>query len=406
MAQDVRFSFSKQGFDSPRGYPSRWVLRLTGFFIVFNIEPSGCVVCFSPPHGTTRIGGAAGLRSGEAEAATGCPGSCNSIAESVTLFLMEQASILVVLNPATGSLNDTKELTALVSRCLEKTERRLVLYETKKNEEPAEVVRQMCERGVELVIVAGGDGTVGSVVNGMVGMPVPLGIIPVGTGNLLARTLGIPLEPKAALALALSVVSDAGVFDTGENVGEKTSLDVLKIANRYCILNVSIGVSANSIRDTSRQDKQRFRMMAYAVRVAGHLLGFRVYNVNLTVDGRRHSAKATEVLVSNGELLDGLSTFFGSVKSLQDGRLEAYVVEGRSLIDYIVVVLRKLTGTDRTDRHYEHLAITSEITVASGRHEIPVQGDGEVIGLTPVTITVVPRGVQIVVPATEQTSGA
>jgi diacylglycerol kinase family enzyme len=173
----------------------------------------------------------------------------------------------------------------------------------------------------------------------------------------------------------------------------------MQVAGRYYILNVSVGVSAHSIRDTTRRDKRRLGVFAYVIRVAGHLLGFQDYRIDLTVDGHHSSVQVTEVLVSNGELLKNVTSLLGSAASFRDGRIEAYVVHGRSLLDYVGVVLRKLSGTPRTTPRYQQLTVTKSITIASKDRRLSVQADGEVIGTTPVTIKVVPQAVEVMLPA-------
>ncbi|MDA3949382.1 MAG: diacylglycerol kinase family protein [Spirochaeta sp.] len=314
---------------------------------------------------------------------------------------MTDPGVFVVRNPVAGSRADIEKLSQLLEQRLGASGRPYHIHSTGPEEDPAEVVRAACERGVERVIAAGGDGTVGAVVNGMVGTAVPLGIIPVGTGNILARVLGIPLDAAKALEIAMTGVGDPTGKSGAPVRGRRTYLDLMQVAGRYYVLNVSVGVSAHSIRDTSRLDKRRFGMFAYALRVAGHLFGFQEYRLKLSVDGQKRTVQATEVLVSNGEVLEHVSTLLGSVATFQDGRIEAYVVHGTSLLDYAVVAVRKLTGTVRAGRHYEHTPVTSRITITAGKHPLPVQGDGEVIGHTPVTIAVIPQGVNVMLPAVD-----
>lgn len=312
---------------------------------------------------------------------------------------MDDPSVLVVLNPVAGSVADVQRLKELMNDRLGAAGLPFRIHETEADEDPAMVVRAACAAGVTRVVAAGGDGTVGAVVNGLIGTAVPMGIVPVGTGNILSRTVGIPLKWEAALDVALSGLGHGAEAPGDRRAGRQTQLDIMRVGGRYYVLNVSVGLSAYSIRDTSRKDKRRFGMLAYALRVAGHLLGFHEYRIDLEVDTQRYFVQATEVLVSNGELLENVITLLGSAASVQDGQVEAYVVHARSLVDYIAIVLRKLTGTARPTSRYQQLSATSTITIAPRHRVLPVQADGEVIGTTPVTIDVIPRAVHVILPA-------
>ena len=121
------------------------------------------------------------------------------------------------------------------------------IYETtgKEDEDVAAICRAACERGASLVISAGGDGTLVGVGNGLVNSPVPLGILPLGTGNDLARALLIPLKLDEAMDL---LVSDHDVME----------VDALKVGERHFFSNVSVGISPEMMSDTKSADKKTF----------------------------------------------------------------------------------------------------------------------------------------------------
>ena len=114
----------------------------------------------------------------------------------------------------------------------------------------ADEIRAILDRGVECVVAAGGDGTVAAVAQVLVGGGVPLGIVPMGTGNLVARELGIPLEVERA-AERLACPSSF------------RRLDVMRINGRIYLLNAGMGVNAEVIDRTSRRGKTLFGVSAY-----------------------------------------------------------------------------------------------------------------------------------------------
>src|SRR5512141_539892 len=107
---------------------------------------------------------------------------------------------LVILNPSAGE-SERQGLRDAVDRHVAAARFDCEVYETRKGDRLADVVRRRLRDGFDLVVAAGGDGTVSAVSDGLVGSSVPLGIIPTGTGNLIARELGIPGDAEAAIAL-------------------------------------------------------------------------------------------------------------------------------------------------------------------------------------------------------------
>lgn len=252
-------------------------------------------------------------------------------------------------------------------------------------EDVTQIVRDARERGISLVVAAGGDGTVGAVVNGLVGSEIPLGIIPVGTGNILARAMRIPPHVEDAVPLI------AGDHDI-------VAVDAMRIGDQHFVLNISAGISASSIHDTSPQDKRRFGMLAYIWRVVGHIFGFKSYRFDLTLDGYTRTVDATELLISNGTLMEKLPVVLGPRDTFCDGRIYVYVINGRSVLDYLTIILRAVFRFGRKDAKFMHFSVTDHLTVVSHRRSQKIQGDGEVYGTTPVEVRVVPGAVRVIAP--------
>ena len=120
------------------------------------------------------------------------------------------------------------------------------LYETTGKEDVAEICRAACRRGASLVIAAGGDGTLVGVANGLVNSPVPLGIVPMGTGNYLARALQMP----GSLDEALEVLA-------GDHVVHQ--VDALKVGDRCFFSNISVGISPEVVRNTKSRQQEDLR---------------------------------------------------------------------------------------------------------------------------------------------------
>jgi YegS/Rv2252/BmrU family lipid kinase len=269
------------------------------------------------------------------------------------------------------------------------------IYETTGLERVANVVRAaLAEDDVDLVVAAGGDGTVSGAAGGLVRSDVPLGVVPVGTANTLARELGIPggelVGPGVGAALNLL---------TGDH--DRRQIDAMEVSGRFFILNVSVGLSGLMMRDTARVDKRRFGRVAYVWTGLRKLAGYQPHRFALTIDGEEHRVKASEIAIANSGALGDPSLRWSTKVALDDGLIDVCVIRARTLLDYlgvaVAVVLRR-QGEEPAIRH--HIAGCRVVVDTSA--DLPVQGDGEFIGRPPVEVTVVPGAVRVVVPPAER----
>jgi len=296
---------------------------------------------------------------------------------------VEDRETLVVINPVAGSITDVRRYRTVIAERFAAVGWNCTFHETQPGEDLPAMVGEACRRGVHRVIAVGGDGTIGAIVNGLIGTDVPLGILPLGTGNLLALGIGIPRRLEDAIDLLLKSPRTSG-------------LDTMYLAGSHYVLNVSAGISSASIRDTRTADKRRFGVLAYAWRIVGHVFRFRAYRFNLELDGHPLTVRATEILVSNGAILETLPALLGPPETFRDGHAEVYIVNGRSLLDYFELLFRRVAR--RPDRHEQlhHVSVAGTVKLSAPSKSRLVQADGEVIGRTPIEITIVPSAVRII----------
>jgi diacylglycerol kinase (ATP) len=290
----------------------------------------------------------------------------------------------VVLNPSSGRA-DVDQLRQLLAGRLSDHGWAYDVYEMTGNEDVAAIVRAACERGADLVIAAGGDGTVASVVNGVWQSSAQIGILPAGTGNLLTRAMGIPNTVESALDLI---------------VGEHTlqPLDLMRIGEQVFVLDVSAGISARAMRDTSPKQKQRFGVLAYIWRMVGDIIRLRRRDFNLTIDGMPVQVRASEILVANGAFLNEPPFPYGPPAGFNDQQFDVYILAARSLRDYLRLIWGLARGSWKGQTALQTLTIRERITIEAVRQQQPVQADGESIGSTPVTVELVPSAVRVIVP--------
>ena len=291
---------------------------------------------------------------------------------------------LVILNPGAGSANIDSVRQAL-AHTLGERGWMYDVHEITGDDDVAAVVRAACSRGVEVVIAAGGDGTVASVVNGLWQTSACLGILPLGTGHILARAMSIPTTPEQAKE---RIVGAHAV----------QPLDVMRVADQAFVLNVSAGLSARAMRDTRSEDKRRFGMLAYAWTIARDLLQLQPRYFNLTVDGRQVQVRASEVLVANGTFLHEPPFPYGPPAEFNDQQLNVYILTARTLADYLRLIWALLRRSTKQQIALHTLQIRTSITIDALRRPQPVQADGEWIGQTPITVELVPSAVRLIVP--------
>ena len=292
--------------------------------------------------------------------------------------------VFVVLNPVAGRSTADLVLAALEQHFVPDTWVYEV-YQTTGQEQLADVVRDALARGCDMVVAVGGDGTVSDVAEALVHTGVPLGVVPLGTANMLALELAIPLNLEGACTLL------AGPHTT-------TSIDAMQVGEKFFVLQIGIGIDALMIRDTEREQKRRFGRAAYIWTAFTRLIGFQPRRFTIVADGRRIRPRASQVLIANGGVL-GIPPFrWGPNIRPNDGRIDVCIVNARTLLDYLGVAWHLLTGQQKRDRRVRYLTATRSIAVSADQ-PLPVQADGEIIGETPVLVHVVPDAVRVIVPA-------
>jgi YegS/Rv2252/BmrU family lipid kinase len=294
-------------------------------------------------------------------------------------------SAFVVLNPVAGG-NDG-DIHHLLKAHFSREGWTHEIHETTGKEQIGKFVRETWDRregDVDLFVAAGGDGTFSGVAAGLVHTEAAVGILPLGTGNLLARELGIPLTPQAALNLL-----------TGAHT--LRWIDAMQVDGDFFVLNVSVGLTGIMMRDTKREDKRRFGRAAYVWTGLRKLLGYQPHRFVIAIDGESRAVRASEVVIANSGAAGDPSLRWGPEVRLDDGQLDVHIIRTQSAIDYLRLAGTVLLGRQRQDPTIQHFVARKRATVADAP-SLPVQGDGEFIGWPPMEVEIVPQAIQVVVP--------
>jgi diacylglycerol kinase (ATP) len=293
------------------------------------------------------------------------------------------AKVLVLINPFAGS-SDPDNVRRAVQDQLDNAGYSCEIRQASEPQAIGEAVQQAVKQGCDLCAAAGGDGTISRVASGLVNTGIPLAILPTGTGNVLARDLGIPATLKGALRLLCGA-------------HRRQAIDAMQVGERFLFIAVGVGVSALMMRDTDQDDKSRFGRMAYLWTGAKALLGLQPHHFQLQIDGQGHDVSAAEVTVANLGAVGEPAIRWGPQVRVDDGAVDVCVVRARSALDLLRIATSVLLGQQRREPNLRFLRGEWQVDIAADV-PLPVQGDGDFIGYTPVRILVVPAGLQVIVP--------
>lgn len=291
----------------------------------------------------------------------------------------------IIANPAAGTagakLDPLRELVA------GRTD--VQFHETAGPGDARRLAAEAAAAGVELVMAAGGDGTINEVIQGLAAAPSRprLGLLPLGTGNDLARTLGISADPAEALAIAMG--SDERALDLfrAEMSGEI----------RYGINMAAGGFSGQVDEVLTEEMKATWGPLAYvrsAVSVLPDLTG---YDTAIAWDdGELERSEVFNIIIANGRTCAG-GMRVAPEADPADGLLDVVVVRYGSLLDLARIGAKLLAG-DYLESDGVSLRRARRLRVAS-RPGMWFNVDGELIGNTPVTFEVMPGALRVAAPA-------
>jgi diacylglycerol kinase (ATP) len=266
----------------------------------------------------------------------------------------------------------------------------MTLHETQAAGHAIELAREAAQQGADMVVAVGGDGTIGEVASGLVGEQTTMGVLPVGTGNLWAHMLGLPVwspvYPSALMDAARVLVR-----------GKRRAIDVGKVGDRYFLLWCGIGFDAQVARDVEphRDIRRTLGNLTYVVTGVAQALALRGTRMTIVVDGHARRARVLLILVSNAQLY-GPSLRVSPEAQLDDGLLDVSIFRGQNFLDVARHFVLLVAGRQETSSRIEMLRGKS-IQVL-GEKPLAVHLDGDPAGNTPISIQVLHHAIELVVP--------
>ncbi len=242
------------------------------------------------------------------------------------------------------------------------------------------LIARHCE-DADLVLLAGGDGTLSCAAESLVAAGLPLGILPMGTANDLARTLQIPLDPVAAAKVVIN--------------GKTSSIDLGSVNGILFFNAASIGLGTKVTRHLSKDMKGRWGMLSYVRSVYNVFKSNRSFRAKIYCDGEMINIRSIQIAVGNGRFYGGGMAIKDDA-AINDQRLDLYSIKPQKFWKLLSLAPALRTGQFDSEPYVDVIS-GHEIEVYTRRKK-SVSADGELSTQTPAKFHVLPKALQVFVP--------
>ena len=233
----------------------------------------------------------------------------------------------------------------------------------------------------DLVILGGGDGTVSGLVDLLVGKGVTLAVLPLGTANSFARTLGLPIDVEGAIEVI--------------RTGVPKRIDLGMIDNDYFANCAAMGISPQIAETVPHGLKKVLGRIGYFGWAAWQFVRFKPFMLTIDDGVETHRLRVVEVRISNGPYHGG--TWLVDEASVQSGRIVVQAVTGRYKRTLVKNWAASFLGLKA--RHQDTVSFSGTALKVDTRPSLPISIDGEVLAHTPITARVAAGAIEVMAPA-------
>ncbi len=297
-------------------------------------------------------------------------------------------TVHVIVNPAAGQ---DRPFLKVMNTLFKEAGLDYELLVTHKRGDATRHAARAVEEGVSMVAVYGGDGTVIETALGLTGSQVPMAILPGGTANMMSKAFNISQNFNEACALM---------------VGEQVNIQQVNMGmiNGQAFFQLAgIGLEAKMVEGADRAAKDRLGMLAYGLSGLQALSDAKVSHYHLELDGQAVDVDGVTCIIALVENL-GMSSLRRALEvDSHPGKLDVIVLQRADLTSFIAMLPALVTGSPPNHESIQHWH-ACEVKVTADPPQ-SVQADGELLGDTPVSASIVPRAVNIIVPRPAASSG-
>jgi diacylglycerol kinase (ATP) len=287
--------------------------------------------------------------------------------------------ILIIVNPAAGRLRSAERRLRRLVTALERQGCSVVLRRAGPRLGDAERLARDAEAEFDAIVAAGGDGTVHAVVHGLAGRPIPIGVLPFGTANVLAREIGLPRRPERLAALIATV--PARPIWPGQ------------VEGRAFVMMASAGFDSETVAGINPGLKARAGRLAFVWAVLVGLWHYRACELVVRADRIEH--RAAGLIAAKGRFYAG-PFVVAPCADLAEPTLELVLFRRAGRLAILRYAVALFLG--RLSRRNDVTILRARAATVTGDRALPVQADGEIVGRLPVTIEIADQPVLLIQP--------
>lgn len=300
-------------------------------------------------------------------------------------YLLMTPTASLIFNPNAGQSSPVEDL-AQIREFLE-PKLNLDIRPTCKGVTTAQLTHQAISQGSQMILIAGGDGTISSAASALIGTNIPLGIIPTGTVNAFAKALNIPIDIRAACSTILS--------------GKPYKVDTATCNNQAMVVLTGIGLEPEVIANSSRRIKNNFGMLSFILSGIKELWNLNTFETWIETENQTINSPASAVTIANTAAATSLLAHGPAGVIADDGLLDVTIFAPRNrknaFLGASYLLLSGFKGDEVNRNDIQHFrAKTIKVKTYPPQK---VSLDGDCIEVTDVEISCVPRSLTVLIPA-------
>jgi YegS/Rv2252/BmrU family lipid kinase len=291
--------------------------------------------------------------------------------------------VRVIINPAAGR---GEPILKIMNSAFQAANVDWEVSITKEAGDGFQLAKKAVSQGVDVVAVHGGDGTINEVARALMGTEIPLAIIPGGTGNVMAKEIGLTNDLAFACALAANSEADIQLVDMG------------KINGHCFLLRAGMGMEATMVKGADREKKDRLGAFAYLLAAFEAMSDPPIAQYTMNLDGEEITTEGLTCVIANSGILGRYGFSIAPHISIQDGFLDVIVIRKADLPSLLSLAASMVGGEENPDNllHWQ----VRQASIDAEPQQL-VQVDGEIIADSPVSVEIVPQALHLIVPSEE-----